>query len=137
MPKHKRAIPGPKMVKDKINPHQHSMNPDRAKRGATFEPPERSGGFRCTETSKRNEIVKERSFEPLLTSPRSTRERRPEYNPIEDGSETRGRSLRTHYNGSNPRWEMLPKTLLKSSCANPTYLLLFCKKRPSTSGLTS
>jgi len=31
MPKHKRAIPGPKMVKDKINPHQHSMNPDRAK----------------------------------------------------------------------------------------------------------
>jgi len=31
MGKHKRGIPGPKMVKDKINPHQHSMNPDRTK----------------------------------------------------------------------------------------------------------
>ena len=31
MPKHQRGIPGPKMVKDKINPHQHSMNPDRSK----------------------------------------------------------------------------------------------------------
>ena len=31
MGKHKRGVPGPKMVKDKINPHQHSMNPDRQK----------------------------------------------------------------------------------------------------------
>jgi len=31
MGKHKRGVPGPKMVKDKINPHQHSMNPDRSK----------------------------------------------------------------------------------------------------------
>ena len=31
MGKHKRGVPGPKMVKDQINPHQHSMNPDRSK----------------------------------------------------------------------------------------------------------
>jgi len=31
MGKSKRGIAGPKMVKDKINPHQHSMNPDRPK----------------------------------------------------------------------------------------------------------